>query len=110
MKLPSGDRADLGNKLEDYVLNPHHRRGRHKARIFEAALGITRENQQILAEALRETAANSTDAISTGNQGFGATFEIRFRLTTNRGTAMVLSGWIIRQGEDFPRPVTCFII
>lgn len=80
MKLPNGERAELGDKLPDYVLNPHHRRGRHKARVFESTLGITRENQHILANALREVAANSTDAISTGDQGFGATLRFDFRL------------------------------
>jgi hypothetical protein len=48
VKLPNGDRADLGTKLIDYVLNPEHRQGRHKARVFESSLGISRENQQLL--------------------------------------------------------------
>jgi hypothetical protein len=109
-KLPNGDRADLGDKLREYLLNPKHRKGRHKARVFASVLGITRANQHILANALREAAANSNDAAPTGDQGFGATFEIRFSLTTGRGTASVLSAWIIRHGEDFPRLVTCFII
>jgi hypothetical protein len=92
------------------VLNPRHRSGRHKARVFESALGITRQNQDILAKALHEAAGNSENAISTGDQGFGATFIIRFPLTTDKGAATVLSGWILRHGEDFPRLVTCFII
>jgi hypothetical protein len=41
MKLPNGERADLGSKIEDYVLNPSHWEGRHKARVFESMLGIT---------------------------------------------------------------------
>ena len=110
MKLPNGERADLGEKLEDYILNPRHPRGRHKARVFASALGITRDNQEILESALREAASNSTDAISTGDEGFGATFEIRFRLTTHKDSAIVLSAWIIRNREDFPRLTTCFII
>lgn len=110
MKLPNGSSADLGTKLEDYVLNPQHRKGSHKARVFASALGIGRDNQEILANALRETAANANNAISTGDQGFGETFEIRFPLTTTRGTATILSAWIIRHGEDFPRLTTCFII
>ena len=110
MKLPNGDRADLGTKLTDYVLNPKHRRGRHKARVFESSLGIARENQQLLADALRKAAADSADALSLGNQGFGETFEIRFSLATDKGRATVLSGWIVRRDEDFPRLVTCFIV
>jgi len=31
MKLPNGDHADLGTKIEDYVLNPRHWEGHHKA-------------------------------------------------------------------------------
>jgi len=110
VKLPNGERAHLGTKLENYVLNPRHPRGRHKARVFASVLGITRDNQEILANALREAARNSTNSISTGDEGFGATFEIRFRLTADKATATVLSAWIIRNGEDFPRLTTCFII
>ena len=110
MKLPNGERADLGEKLEEYVLNPRHPRGRHKARVFASVLGITRDYQEVLESALREAASNSTDAISTGDEGFGATFEVRFRLTTDKGSATVLSAWIIRNGEGFPRLTTCFII
>jgi hypothetical protein len=110
VKLPNGERADLGEKLEEYVLNPRHARGRHKARVFESVLGITRNNQEILANALQQAASNSSGAISAGNERFGTTFEIRFRLSTDKGTATVLSAWIIRNGEDFPRLTTCFII
>ena len=110
MKLPNGDRADLGTKLSDYVLNPEHRHGRHKARVFESSLGITRQNQQLLADALCKAATDSADVTSMGDQGFGEIFEIRVPLATDRGQATVLSAWIIRRGEDFPRLVTCFIL
>ena len=75
-----------------------------------ASLGITRENQQLLADALRKAAADSADVILMGDQGFGETFEIRFSLATDKGQATVLSGWIVRRDEDFPRLVTCFIV
>jgi hypothetical protein len=52
MKLPNGDRADLGTKLTDYSLNPLHRHGQHKARVFESVLGITLANSEVLADAL----------------------------------------------------------
>jgi hypothetical protein len=110
VKLPNGNRAELGTKLTDYVLNPEHRHGRHKARVFESSLGITRENQRFLADALRQAAAESTAAKPMGDQGFGETFAIQFSLATDKGKATVLSAWIIRRGEDFPRLTTCFII
>jgi hypothetical protein len=110
MKIPSGDRADLASKLEDYSLNSTHRQGQHKARVFESVLGITLANADVLRTALRHEAANSVDAIHKGNNGYGDLYELRFPLTTPKATATVLSVWIIRTGEDFPRLITCFIL
>ena len=110
MNLPNGDRADLGSKLEDYSLNPSHRDGRHKARVFASVLGITLANRQLLRDALARAAAVSDAAESRGDNGFGEVFVLRFPLTTDRNTATVLSVWILRHGEDFPRLTTCYIV
>ncbi len=110
MKLPNGERADLGTKLEDYSLNPSHRDGRHKARVFAAVLGITLDNRQVLKDALLHAAATSDAAESRGDNGFGEVFLLRFPLTTKQNTATVLSVWIVRHGEDFPRLATCYIV
>jgi hypothetical protein len=110
MKLPNGDRADLGTKLEDYSLNPLHRQGQHKARVFESVLGITLANKEILSQALFHQAADLEEFIGSGNNGFGETYVLRFPLTTERGSATVLCAWIIRRNEDFPRLTTCFIV
>ena len=110
MKLPNGERADLGTKLEDYSLNLLHRDGRHKARVFQSALGITLADAGALREALRQAAADSENATHRGHNGFGEVYELRFPLTTLKGTAIILSAWIVRQDEDFPRLVTCFIL
>ena len=110
MKLPDGDKADLGTKLEDYALNPLHRHGQHKARVFEAVLGLTLANKDVLARAVLAAAATLDEAVSTGDNGFGKTYVLRLRLTTEKGTATVLSAWIVRHDEDFPRLTTCFIV
>jgi len=110
MKLPNGERANLGNKLEDYSLNPQHPQGKHKARMFESTLGITLANAQILRLALLEAALRSDSAEARGDNGFGRVFVMRFPLTTGKGTATVMSAWIIRHGEDFPRLTTCYIV
>ena len=94
MKLPNGERVDLGTKLVDYTLNPYHRRGQHKARVFESALGIILANRSVLEQALRDAATTSDAAEFRGDNGFGRTYVLRFRLTTARGTATVLSAWI----------------
>lgn len=110
MKLPNGERADLGVKLEDYVLNPLHREGQHKAHVFASVLDITLANAQVLRNALLDAAASSDSVEPRGDNGFGAAYVLRFPLATAQGAATVLSAWIIRHGEDFPRLTTCYIV
>jgi hypothetical protein len=110
VKMPNGERAELGTKLEDYSLNPLHRHGQHKARVFQSVLGITLADPDALRTALERAAATSKNAVHRGNNGFGEVYELRTTLTTRRGTATILSAWIIRNGEDFPRLTTCFIV
>ena len=110
MRLPNGNRADLGTKLEDYTLNMLHREGRHKARVFESVLGITAGNADVLRRALLDAAAASDQVEALGDSGFGNTYALRFPLSTAKGTGTVLSVWIVRHGEDFPRLATCYIV
>ena len=63
MKLPNGDRAEISTeKLRLYCLNPNHSSGKHKARVFQSALGITTENVDRL-KALVEQAAISGEVV-----------------------------------------------
>ena len=110
MKLPNGHHCDLGSKLEDYCLNPLHREGRHKARVFEAVLGIEQANAEVLRLAIRSAAASSDEAEACGDNGFGDVFSLRFVMTSTRGSAMVMTGWIVLHNEDFPRLTTCYIL
>ncbi len=109
MNLPNGERADLGTKLEDYTLNPSHRDGRHKARVFASVLGLSPDNAGVLKAALLRAAATSDQFETRGDNGYGEVYVLRFQLTTTAGTATVMSAWIIRHGEDFPRLTTCCI-
>lgn len=109
MKLPNGQQADLGTKLEDYVLNPLHREGKRKARVFESVLGISITNVAALRRALRDHAARSDDAEWRGDNGFGNVYVLRCPVTTAKGTASVLTVWIVRHGENFRRLTTCYI-
>ena len=110
MRLPNGNRADLGTKLEDYTLNMLHREGRHKARVFESVRGITADNADVLRGALLDAAAAADQIEARGDSEFGIMYILRFSLSTARGTATVLSVWIVRRGEDFPRLTTCYIV
>jgi hypothetical protein len=110
MKLPNGHRAQIGDKLEEYCLNKNHPRGQHKARVFEAALSITLENASILENALREVAATSEEASFIGENKYGKSYVLKFSLRVQDREGAVLSAWIVRNGEDFPRLTKCYML
>jgi hypothetical protein len=110
VKLPNAERAVVDmEKLRDYCLNPEHRRGCHKARVFKASLGITQEHAGELRKALLAAAANH-EATPEEQDEYGRRYVIDFMATGPSGEAMVRSSWIIRRGEDFPRLTSCYVL
>jgi len=109
MKLPNGDRAiaDI-SKFRDYCLNPHHPRGRNKARVF-ASLGITQSDAELLRSAALAAAANADVTLSLANE-YGQRYNVDFDMPHNGRTIRIRSSWIVRIGEDFPRLSTCYVI
>jgi hypothetical protein len=101
VKLPNGSRADIGTKLEDYCLNASHRQGQHKARVFHTALGITLANAEILRLALKEAATNSDEAIDRGDNSFGRTYELRFRLRPKWAAQLSLAAGLFGREKTF---------
>lgn len=97
-------------KLEEYVLNTDHSEGKHKARVFESALGIALDRIDVLRDAITAAAATADDAAYRGDNGFGDVYVIKFPMTTERGSRLILSAWIVRHGEDFPRLTTCYVL
>ncbi|MGB3311430.1 MAG: DUF6883 domain-containing protein [Nodosilinea sp.] len=109
MKLPNPDQAVLPlDKLEGYSLNPNHSEGRHKAIVFQSALGLNLENARELRAALRQ-ALETQEAMPTKRNAYGQKYQIEFAMTRNDKTALVRSVWIVRRDENFPRLVTCYI-
>ena len=68
MKLPNSEQAvvDIA-KLRDYSLDLTHKEGRHKARVFAAALGLTRNDADWLLDQLL-AAARTSDCERAGKQ------------------------------------------
>ena len=110
MKLPNHERAVVDiDKLTNYNLNNEHPRGKHKAKVFAAALGLTQEDAPELQSALL-AAANSYEATATEWDEYGQRYLLDFSMSTPTGSAIVRSAWIILTAEDFPRFVTCYIL
>jgi hypothetical protein len=102
MRLPGGERAQIGDKLERYCLNPNHGKGKDKAALFRDHLGLTLDNKSILEAALLAAAIHNEATLRVCDQ-YGDHYNIRFYMQTDAGKSWVLACWIIRRGEDFPR-------
>lgn len=110
MKLPNADRAvvDMA-KLANYCLSPSSQRGRDKARVFAAALGLTADDAEYLRDALLG-AAQVYEAIPIRTTEYGQLYVLDFPLVgRNRQEEVVRSGWIVRQEEEFPRLTSCYV-
>jgi hypothetical protein len=107
MTLPNGNTAYVDiRKLADYCLNSGHEVGRHKARVFLAALGWTTADAETLQAALLE-AARVSEAVFKGEDVHGLRYEVNFTVKGDNGPVPVVSAWIIRHGETFPRLTSC---
>ena len=110
MKLPNPEKAIIDNqKLTGYCLNLNHADGKHKARVFKSALNLDINNVDELKAALIKAVKNNDAVPGTRNQ-YGQKYFIDFPLTRGERTATIHSVWIVKNQEDFPRLVTCYIL
>lgn len=108
MRLPNSDRAVVDeSKLLDYLLSRSHPVGRFKS-VFFSALGFSIDNWQTLRGAILEV-ARLGDATPGQPSSFGQKFEIRAILTGPSGRqAVVVTVWMVSNGQDFPHFITAF--
>lgn len=109
MKLPNAERARVDiAKLRDYSLDVVHAEGKHKARVFAAALGLTRNDADWLREELLAV-ARTHDCRPGRKTDHGQRYVLDFTLNRSGKSALLRSVWNVRPTEDFPRLVTCFV-
>jgi len=107
MKLPNPDRAVIPRaKIEGYLLSPAHVVGRHKE-VFFRSLGYAQGEWRILERDVRGFA--NRNARLTKTTEYGQKFEVRAAITGPNGrTASIVTAWIVRRDEDFPRFFTAY--
>lgn len=109
VKLPNAEQAIVDIvKLRDYALSTSHARGRHKARVFLAALGLTAADAEELRNALLES-ARTGDAIPGASDEFGARYTIDFEMVRSTKRARVRGCWIILD-DGLPRLTSCYVL
>lgn len=110
MKLPNPENAIIDSeKLTGYCLNPEHPDGRHKAIVFKSALDLDLDDAEELRTALLQAVATYY-AIPTQRNPYGQKYIIDFVLTRLGKQAIIHSVWIVRNNEDFPRLITCYVL
>jgi hypothetical protein len=108
MIIPNAERAVVDiRKLRDYCLNPTHDEGKHKARSFAAAFGITRDDAEDLRDALLQ-GVKTHDAQLGRRDAYGQRYIVDFMLVWRGRQAMIRSSWIIEHGSDTPRLTSCY--
>ena len=76
--------------------------------MFRAALGLTLNDAEWLrAEVIK--IATECDAMIGGLSRFGLKYVIDAKLTFNERSAIVRTAWIIENGTEFPRLVSCYV-
>ncbi len=110
LKLPNAERALVEiEKLRDYALNPEHDEGQHKAQVFRAALGFTREDAGRLRALILEAALHEEASLGKLVR-HGQLYTMDFLVEGQQHSVTVRTGWIVEHDTDFPRLVTCYVL
>lgn len=108
MKIPNAERAVVDiRKLRDYCLNSEHNDGKHKARLFWGALGITADNAEELRDALLQ-AVKSQDAQVGQRDIYGQRYIVDSMFAWRNRQAIIRSAWIIAPDSEVPRLITAY--
>ena len=108
MPSPHAERAEVDiRKLRDYCLDLEHAEGKHKARLFAAALGMSVGDAPALRNVLLEI-VKSHDAHLGLRDDYGQRYTVDFLFEWRGKQVMIRSGWIIEHDSDTPRLTTCY--
>ena len=106
MLLPFYHKAIIdAEKIRGYTLNPSHERGKHKAKLFQLALGFDTSHTAYLIQLIKDAISYESCEINAIDQ-YGTRYSVTF-LYKNVNIKTI---WIILVGEKFPRLVSCYIL
>lgn len=108
MIIPNADQAFIDiRKLRDYSLDPQHRVGRHKARLFASIIGITQADVEALRDILLDVICTHEARLGEKSD-HGQRYELDFIMRWQEQQSLVRRVWNIRPNEQHPRLVTCY--
>ena len=109
MRLPNAEQARIPTeKLVRYALDETHPRGRHKARVFASALGITSSDWRYLHDQIL-AALPGAAVRATRITPFGVAYEVLVMIDgLNGATAPVVTTWIAQASKP-PRLTSIWV-
>ena len=109
--LPNAGRAVVPReKLEGYLLNRGHEVGRHKARVFGAALGIHRSDWRYLRDRISEGIV-AAPVSAVRDTSWGRLYEVVVPIEGLNGrTRHVVTVWLVPSAGEPPRFVTGYVL
>jgi len=109
MKIPNLKSALIDpQKIRDYCLNPDHPRGKHKARVFAAKLGIYRDDWDTLLRKIIDGLDEGVCLKAKSDQ-YGQRFMVDMEIENGGRVAQIRTTWIILSDEKFPRLTSCYV-
>jgi hypothetical protein len=109
-RLPNALAAQIDlRKLRDYCLSPQHPRGRNKARVFRASLGLEQRDASWL-EAAIKAALVDAEAVKESTDDYGTRWRVDLLLQRQGRFALVRTVWQIPEDGAAPRLVTCYVL
>jgi hypothetical protein len=108
--LPHRDQVYVPpSKLHDYVLAADHPRGQHKARVFAAALGISRTDWEHLREQIK-IGVLTAPVSNVQVKAYGVLYEVPIPVEGLNGASHeVITGWIVAGENPAPRLTTAYV-
>jgi hypothetical protein len=95
-------------KIRDYCRNPAHPEGRHKARVFKAALNI-RQGDAAWLDATICDAILDAAVVHLEQTAHGWRYDVDIEIRRDSHVAIMRTGWIARAEDGIPRLTTCFL-
>ena len=107
MTLPNAISASTAqSKLQGYLLNSNHPRGKHKARVLNSVLGYHYENWETLSDKIFD-AVQRADVVDIKKTEHGVKYITPITVVGEKGKSMVLEVvWQIDNNSKVPRLIT----
>ena len=107
--LPNYRQATLDiQKLSDYCLSSQHPKGKNKARVFQRVLRMSVHDAHKLKQQILSHLSHSKAQKGYSDE-FGKRYIVPVIIRNLDYQAEIITIWIVRKKEDFPRFITCYV-